>query len=95
MKQFFETYVNTQIVSSSMSQLKDADNDGDGIVTSGLTQLEMFDLSESILSKTTWTNHLVLISRTKSEEERAFYLNLCISENYKVKELERQISAGF
>ena len=51
-----------------MSQIKVDDNKVDGIVSLGMTQLEMFDLSKSILSKTTLTNHLVLISRTKSEE---------------------------
>lgn len=34
------------------------------------------------------------MSRTKSDEERIFYINLCISENYSKRELDRQISSG-
>jgi predicted nuclease of restriction endonuclease-like (RecB) superfamily len=41
-----------------------------------------------------WTNNLVIISRTKTEEEREFYLNICKQENYSKRELERQISAS-
>ncbi|MBQ9426198.1 MAG: hypothetical protein IJU36_01025 [Paludibacteraceae bacterium] len=25
-----------------------------------------------------WTNNLIILSRTKSEEERSFYLQLCV-----------------
>lgn len=35
------------------------------------------------------------MSRAKTPEERAFYLQLCVQENYTVKELERQINASF
>jgi predicted nuclease of restriction endonuclease-like (RecB) superfamily len=41
-----------------------------------------------------WTNNLIIVSRTKSIEEKEFYLNLCIEEKYSKRELDRQISAG-
>ncbi|MCL2624167.1 MAG: PDDEXK nuclease domain-containing protein [Planctomycetaceae bacterium] len=41
-----------------------------------------------------WTHHLTLISRTKTNNEREFYLNLTIHEKYSVRELDRQISAS-
>jgi predicted nuclease of restriction endonuclease-like (RecB) superfamily len=37
---------------------------------------------------------LVLISRTKTDEEREFYLRHCVLEKFSVRELERQISSG-
>ena len=43
---------------------------------------------------TSWTNNLLILSRTKSIEEKEFYLNLCKQDNYSKRELERQISAG-
>lgn len=41
-----------------------------------------------------WTNNLIIFSRSKSEEEREFYLRHCIMEHYSKRELERQISAS-
>lgn len=41
-----------------------------------------------------WTNNLIIFSRSKSVEEREFYLRYCIMERYSKRELERQISAS-
>lgn len=41
-----------------------------------------------------WTNHLIILSRTKTEEEREFYLKLTLKEKYSKRELDRQISSG-
>ena len=40
-----------------------------------------------------WSNNLVIMSQTKSDEEKAFYLQLCISERLKHRELKRQIES--
>lgn len=37
---------------------------------------------------------MVLISRTKTDEEREFYLRLCLQEKFSVRELERQINSS-
>ena len=63
-------------------------------VSSPMTQLGTTNIRKSILSKVSWTHHLILISRAKTDEEREFYLQLCIKERYTVKELERQIDCG-
>ncbi len=42
----------------------------------------------------TWTNNLLILSATKSEEEREFYIKLSIKERYSKRELERQIKSG-
>ena len=63
MKQFYEAYASTEIVSSLLTQI-------------------------------TWTNHLLILSKTKTVEERQFYLNLAIKEKYSSRELERQLDAS-
>jgi predicted nuclease of restriction endonuclease-like (RecB) superfamily len=94
MKLFYETYSNMNFVTSPMSQNKIADNQHSTIVSSPMSQLEAVDIRWSILVKVSWTHHLTLIARTKTDEEREFYLNAVIKENYSVKELERQINSG-
>ncbi len=41
-----------------------------------------------------WTNNMIIISQTKSDEEREFYLNLTAKEKYSKAELTRQLSSG-
>lgn len=47
-----------------------------------------------LVREISWTNNLIILSRTKTTEEKAFYLNLCKKESYSKRELDRQISAG-
>jgi len=94
MKQFYETYSSTEFVSPPVTQLQPVISQGDTIVSSAMTQFQMDDIRESILAKISWTHHLTLISRTKTDEEREFYIRLIIKEKYSVKELDRQISAS-
>lgn len=92
MKQFYETYSSMSFVSSTMTQIQNDDNEDNIIVSSAMTQFD--NIRNTILSKISWTHHLALISRAKSDEEREFYLQLAIKERYTVKELERQIDTG-
>ena len=94
MKQFHQTYSSMSFVSPVMTQIQITDIKESGIVSSTMTQLETSDIKQSILAQIGWTHHLTLLSRTKTDEEREFYLRLCIKENYSVKELERQINSG-
>ena len=48
----------------------------------------------SLLTQITWTNNLLILSSSKSDEEREFYIQLSIKENYSSRELERQIKSG-
>lgn len=85
MKQFYEAYAPSLIT----------DNQSNKIVQSPIAQFnQITNITNTDLVKLGWTHHLVLISRTKSKEEREFYLKLTIHENYTVKELERQINSG-
>ena len=42
-----------------------------------------------------WSNNILILSSTKSIEEKEFYLRLCIKHNYSYRELNRQISSGY
>lgn len=48
-----------------------------------------------LLRNLPWSSHLHIISKTKSIEEKEFYLRLAIRERYSVRELERQIDSGY
>ena len=47
------------------------------------------------LTKINWTNNMIILSRSKSKEERDFYLKLAIKENYSKSELNRQIDSQY
>ncbi len=95
MKQFYETYSNSLFMSAALTQTQSIDNKKDAIVSLAMTQFIESNIRETILTKISWTNHLTIFGRCKSDEEREFYIQLCIKENYTVKELERQINASY
>ena len=47
-----------------------------------------------LVSQLSWTNHLIILSKTKKNEAREFYIKLAIKERYSKRELERQIDSG-
>lgn len=63
MKQFYETYVGNEKLSS-------------------------------LLREISWTNNLTIMSRTKSEDAREFYLLMCSKNQYSSRELARQIDSA-
>lgn len=94
MKQFYETYATSRFVSPVVAQIQHTDNPPPTIVSPVVTQLDRTDIRNSMLAKISWSHHLVILSRTKTEEEREFYVRLCIKEGYSKRELDRQISSG-
>lgn len=48
----------------------------------------------ALLAQIGWTNHLLILSKAKSPEEREFYLILTTKEKYSTRELERQIDSS-
>ena len=48
----------------------------------------------TLLREISWSNNLAIMSRTKSVEEREFYLHLCKSERLSNRQLNRQIDAA-
>jgi len=48
-----------------------------------------------LVTQISWTNHLLILSSTKSNEEKEFYIKLCIKEKYSKRELQRQPNASY
>ena len=48
-----------------------------------------------LVTQISWTNHLLIMSGCKTDEEREFYIHLCIKENYSKRQLERQLDSGY
>jgi predicted nuclease of restriction endonuclease-like (RecB) superfamily len=49
----------------------------------------------TLLTQISWSNHLAIISAAKTDEEREFYIKLCIKEKYSARELKRQLDSGY
>lgn len=49
----------------------------------------------ALLTQISWTNHLQIMSGSKSKEERHFYMQLCAKEHYSSRELERQMDSAY
>ena len=49
----------------------------------------------SLVTQLSWTNHLLIMSGSKSDEERELYIRLAIKERYSKRQLERQMDSGY
>jgi len=81
MKQFYEVYGDNEIVSTLLTQFQDADDKSDRFVTTVLTQIP-------------WSSHLHILNKTKTIEEKLFYIYNSIKEKLSVRELERQLNSA-
>ena len=73
-----------------------------GFTRRGLYRMRQFyetyrqkEFVSTLLTQTSWSNHLVILSKTKTIEEKEFYIRLSVKENYSKRELERQIDSGY
>ena len=48
----------------------------------------------ALLRQISWTNNLTIMSRSKSADERLFYLQLCIHDRLSTRQLDRQIDSA-
>ena len=48
------------------------------------------EIATPLVTQLSWTNNLLIISGSKSQEERHFYLRLAVKNNYSKRELDRQ-----
>ena len=110
MVQFYECYKETAFLAPVADQHYDTVNQSDvivatlwrqagketpqEIVATLWRQFSQESIKHSVLTKLNWSVHKILISRTKSDEEREFYIWKCIHEKYSVREIDRQICAG-
>jgi len=49
----------------------------------------------TLLTQISWSNHLAILSSSKTDEEREFYIRLSIKEHYSARELQRQLDSGY
>ena len=48
-----------------------------------------------LVTQLSWTNQLLIMSGSKSDEEREFYMRLAVQERYSKRQLERQMDSGY
>lgn len=53
------------------------------------------EIATPLVTQLSWTNNLLILSGTKTKEERHFYLKLSIKNNYSKRELDRQLSSAY
>lgn len=81
MKQFYETYTAAEFVALLENQGYPVENETDKFVSAVLTQLS-------------WTHHRLILSKTKTPEEKLFYLNTAIEEKLGTRDFERQLNSA-
>ena len=53
------------------------------------------EIVSTLLRQLNWSNHIQILSSTKTMEERLFYIKLAIKEKYSTRELARQLDSGY
>ena len=53
------------------------------------------EIATPLVTQLSWTNNLLILSGSKSIEERHFYLQLAVKNKYWKRELDRQISSSY
>ena len=76
--------------------------DSTGYSTQNLWRMKQFYEAYSkypklstLLRELGWSSHLHILSKSKTIEEKEFYIRLAAKERYSVRELERQIDSGY
>jgi len=90
------------IVKNLSDYLREAEPDLKGFSTQNLWRMKQFYDTYSnipklstLLREISWSSNLHILSKTKTIEEKEFYLRLAIMEKYSVRELARQIDSGY
>lgn len=102
MKQFYDVYSSSDFFKPLATPLKAyfADNKQNTIVSAVPTQIDRLNVMQqkllsTMLCKVSWSNHLEIISRTKTPEEKFFYLLYCIKEKWSMRDLRRQLKTSY
>lgn len=84
-----------KFISTNCSEIK-------GFNRRGLYRMKQFyetykdnEFVSTLLTQISWSNHLAILSSTKSMEEKEFYIKLCIKEHYSARELQRQLDSSY
>lgn len=89
-------------IDSVAKEIRDAFPGIKGFNRRGLYRMKKFyetyngdEFVTTLLTQISWSNHLAIMSKAKTVEERYFYIALCIKESYSARELDRQINGGY
>lgn len=89
-------------IDSISSEIQNAFPGIKGFNRRGLYRMKQFydtyrddEFVSALLTQISWTNHLLIMSKSKTDEERHFYMALCVKESYSSRELERQMDSGY
>jgi len=93
MKQFYEVYSDVKLLQLFNAEHKNL------IVSPVMTQLQdteeqVIKFVSTVLTQIPWSSHLHILSKTKTIEEKFFYLHNSIKERLSVRELERQLNSA-
>lgn len=91
-----------KIIDEVAKYIKETSPEIKGFNRRGLYRMKQFyetykddEFVSALLTQISWSNHLLILSGSKTAEERHFYINLCIKEHYSYRELERQINSAY
>ncbi len=91
----------TGVVESLSDYLKITEPELKGFSSQNLWRMKQFyetyfrnDKLSALLRELSWTNNLLIISKTNNDAEREFYITLSIKERLSSRELERQINSA-
>ena len=92
----------TKVIDNIAREIRKADPTLKGFDRSGLYRMMQFyetyrdNVIVSTLSRQiSWSNNIAILSRTRTMEEKEFYIRMCVKNNYSARELNRQISSGY
>lgn len=89
------------VVKSLSKYLQESEPKSKGFSSQNLWRMKQFYESyhqnkklSPLVREIGWTNNLLILSQTKSDEEKEFYLRYSAKEQYSKRELERQLNSG-
>lgn len=92
----------TSVVNNLADYLKAKQPDLKGFSRRGLYRMKQFyetykdaEKVSPLVTQISWSNHLHILSKTKTMEEKEFYIRLAAKNKYPKRDLERQIDSGF
>ena len=97
-----KTKFGDKVINDVEKYIKESNPTIKGFNRRGLYRMKQFyelykddEFVSPLVTQISWTNHLIIMSSCKASEERLFYMQLCIRENYSKRELERQIDSAY
>lgn len=98
-QEFLENKALSKIVSAvpTQFQLKSTSETNVSAVPTQIDSLEKLHqrFVSEVLTRISWTNHLEILSKTKTPEEKFFYMAMTIREKWSMRELRRQLASAY